>query len=84
MTHDQRVADRDCTFVNVEIGPADAAMSHSDEDFVMSESGPLDFRKAQIAGPSQDHSFHEMCFRQFVLSYLKNLATALVLRRSGL
>ena len=61
MTHDQRVADGDRAFVDVEIGAADAAMGHSDEDLVMSESGPLDFRKAQIAGPSQDHSFHESC-----------------------
>ena len=64
MAHDQRVADGDRAFVDVEIGPADAAMGHSDEDLVMSESGPLDFREAQIAGPSQDHSFHESCFRQ--------------------
>ena len=71
MAHDQRVADGDCAFVDVEIGPADAAMSHSDEDLVMSESGPLDFRKAQFAGPTQDHGFHKRRFRQFALSHLK-------------
>ena len=64
VAHDQRVADGDRAFVDVQIGPADAAMGHSDEDLVVSESGPLDFRKAQIAGPSQDHGFHESCFRQ--------------------
>ena len=64
VSHDQRVANGDCAFVDVQIGPADAAMRDSDENLVVSESGPLDFRKAQIAGPSQDHSFHESCFRQ--------------------
>jgi hypothetical protein len=58
MAHDQRVADGDRAFVYVEIGSTNAAMGHSDEDLVTSESRPLDFRKAQIAGPSQDHSFH--------------------------
>jgi hypothetical protein len=84
MAHDQRVANRDRAFVDMEIGPADAAMGHSDEDLVMSESGPLDFRKAQIAGPSQDHGFHESCFRQSEMSCLNILAMLLVLRRSGL
>jgi len=83
MAHDQRVADWDRAFIDVKIGPADAAMGHSDEDLVMSESGPLDFRKAQIAGPSQDHGFHESCFRQSALSYLEILAMALLLRRSA-
>jgi hypothetical protein len=84
MAHDQRVADRDCAFVDVEIGPADAAMSYSDEDLVMSESGPLDFCKAQFAGPSQDHGFHVSCFRQSALSYLEILAMALLLGKSAL
>jgi hypothetical protein len=72
MAHDQRVADRDRAFVDVKIGPADAAVGYSDEDLVKSESGPLDFRKAQIAGPSQDHSFHECVFRQSVLPKFRN------------
>ena len=40
-------------------------MSDSDENLIVSESGPLDFRKAQVAGPSQDHGFHESCFPFF-------------------
>jgi hypothetical protein len=62
--HDQRVADGNRAFVNVEIGSANTAMSHSDEDLIMSEDGAFDFRRAQIARPSQDHCFHERCFRQ--------------------
>ena len=55
MAHDQRVADGDCAFVDMEVGAADAAVGHADEDLIMSESGPLDFReapnRAALAGP---------------------------------
>jgi hypothetical protein len=68
MAHDQRVLDRDRALKDVQIGPADAAMSHSDEDLVVSESGALDLGEAQFAGPSQDHGFHECVFRQSVLT----------------
>jgi hypothetical protein len=84
MAHDQRVANRDCAVVNVQIGPADAAVSHSDEDLVGSKSGPLDFRKAQFARASQDHGFHESCFRQSALTCFEILAMKLPVRRSGL
>jgi hypothetical protein len=62
VTHDQRMADGDCAFVDVEIGAADAAMRDPYENLIVSESGPLDFGKAQVAGPSQDHGFHEGAF----------------------
>ena len=64
VAHDQRVSDGDCAFIDVEIGPADPTMGHSDEDLIVSESGPLDFRNSEFAGASQDHCFHERYFRQ--------------------
>jgi len=84
MAHDQRVADGDSAFVDVEIGSADTAMSHPDENLARSENGPLDFRRAQFAGPSQDHGFHESCFRQSALSYFEILAMKRLVWRSGL
>ena len=68
MAHDQRVANGDCAFVNVQIGPADAAMRDAHENFVVSESRALHFRQGQFSRPLQDHGFHEGFLRQSVMS----------------
>jgi hypothetical protein len=73
VTHDERVTNGDCAFVDVQIGAADTAMRDSDKDLVMSENGPLDFRQGQFSRALQDHCFHERGFRQSVMSYLEIL-----------
>jgi hypothetical protein len=58
MAHDQRVADGDGAFEDVQIGPANAAVCNPDEDLTRPGGGPFDFGKPQVAGPSQDHCLH--------------------------
>jgi len=48
--HDQRMIDLNPAFVDFDIGPAHAAVGHSDQDMIVIESRPFNVFKPQIAG----------------------------------
>src|ERR1019366_994908 len=57
--HDQRMTNGNDAFKNLQVGAADAAIGHPDQDLVAVRLGPFDFSDPQITRGPENHCFHK-------------------------